>query len=398
MIDWLTRLTKTMVHSNWLGITGLVAVIVASASCTGKGLAKDVSDDENEISSNKAATIRTYRKGIMQTGTCPVSLEHMPMKYPGLIQISDHGSILYQPNRTVEKYSYIRDGIETEISRDRNSPYDNPCILPNGSLCHTPYYGFGNSQNFPILNEGNLSLIFDDTSYLRIDAMNVPGEKRSTFLVKRDWHEVSQKPDRFGNRDKVVRSQTLFSAHESLSFLEKTEVGDLWIQDHDALQNRGTDKLIRLSDGHANQIHLPDGYKNVARISQTGNDIAGTFGKKNGEQPFRSFILAGNNWRELPTPLGFDYAFVQKVFTEGSIIGYVTSADLKTIRAVLWKGDQLSFLDEVKGWPKETGATFLPSLANRNGLICLEKVTRHEEYIQVNNQTQYLLKVSTNKP
>lgn len=171
----------------------------------------------------------------------------------------------------------------------------------------------------------------------------------------------------------LVKGTQLYAAKQVLTVLATDEHDTAWISARTGSASKGTDKLFKFNGAAHEEVPMPEGYSNVHRIAATNGTVAGTFGILNGKLPFRSFIADGKSWKELPIPSGYECSFVQQVFNDGVILGYVTSWDGKNMKNVLWKGDSLVILNDVQGWPKN-GELTLVNRSNHTGMVAVRNI------------------------
>ncbi len=184
-------------------------------------------------------------------------------------------------------------------------------------------------------------------------------------------------------------SSKLYKSNSPLTLLELSDEGTIWIRERNGNNANGNDKLIRIDPKSSEEIRFPTGYKDVMRVANTGANLVATFGKIEGDQPKRAHLRVNQGWHELPIPEGYDFSFVQKVLTNGAMIGYVTTADGKNIRQVEWLGDACVILNDLPNWPKQ-GLMSVIILANRKGDIYVRNVLNTD----TNASEYYLLNVS----
>ena len=289
------------------------------------------------------------------------------MPYKRVTSIGDGGELLFNPDDG-KSYFYVSKGTTKEIlSTDSGL---RPQLMPDGHVEMTQVNS-STSFNYPFDQYRNDSGFFKDGSVLIVDAANMPGEKRAVYTLYRKWYRAEPKQTKFGHKIFELRSEVIFRAPNRISFLEKSDTGTVWVQDHQGTENHGTDQLIRIDGGVHVKVPLPQGYENVQRIAQTGDIVVGTFGITKGAKPFRNFEKVGKNWKELPIPEGFVMSFVQKVFYDGTILGFVTNSDATKMVNILWKGDKVAILNNRPEWPKQ-GTLSLSILSNRQGLLYVE--------------------------
>jgi len=165
-----------------------------------------------------------------------------------------------------------------------------------------------------------------------------------------------------------------YTSTNPMMILEKGDSGDIWVRES-VKNNSATDDILWKFNGtNKEQITLPKGYKAVDRVAQTGATLAATFGNIQGTDPLRAFVRANNGWKELPLPDGYSFSYVQKVFLDGSILGFVTDGERGHFKQVVWKGDSVAILDDLPAWPKN-GQVSLIVQATRKGDLYVRNVT-----------------------
>jgi hypothetical protein len=345
----------------FFGLTIFAFVFALLSGCANK---PDSNTDSNDDSVFTTPKIPNYSGGIAPKGTLEVQAERQIAPYKSLKKMGDNGELLFDPN-VGTKYYYVAKG-ETKLFEPSSTGMW-PQMLPNGQVI----LSFGNnlsSSSFESQEDRSGSSLFNDGSFLMIDVENLPGDKRPTYTLYRKWYGAEPEHTKFGDKPVELKSEIIFRAPNRIGYLEKSDTGVIWVQDHHGSEHRGPDQLIRIENGKQEHIAMPPGYENVARIAQTKDMVVGTFGILGGAKPFRNFLKVGNGWQELPLPAGYVMSFVQTVFYDGTILGYVTSADNTKILNVLWRGDKLAILNDLPVWPKQ-GKKTLVTLSNRNGLL-----------------------------
>ena len=305
-----------------------------------------------------------YPAGVSPGGTFAVKVERQAMPYQRLVSIGDGGELLFNPNYEKSFFS-ISKGVTKEIQRTDSGLW--PKMMPDGHI-DMSHGSSVFSSTYPFDQDRSDPGYFNDGSSMVIDVANMPGEKRAVYTLNRKWYRPEPEHTKMGDKVIELRSEIIFRAPNRIAFLEKSDTGVIWVQDHHGTEHHGTDQLIRIEKGRQERISMPPGYENVQRIAQTKDMVVGTFGIYAGAKPFRNFLRVGSDWKELPIPTGYVMSFVQTVFYDGTILGYVTSSDAKKMRNVLWKADKVAILDEQPGWPKQ-GNMSQSILSNRNGLL-----------------------------
>jgi hypothetical protein len=378
----------------------LFCLSVASYGCNKSPTTSSNEEDESSSESNSRSS--TYRAAPTPTGTFSVQIQRIPLHKPGLANfslrkpilsaISDNGVLLYQFDPFMShEYYVVSEGIQQTIKRTDNDPV--PYLMPNGQI--KMINGVSSisdrfSSSYPHSLDRMGKLLYNDGSFLQVGVANLPGQKRATYTLDREWHNSARQPS-FTRTPFVtkLKSEVIYQANNPVIPLEKTEKNVIWIQDHNGTESRGVDKLIRYENGNIQEVPMPDGYRNVQRVAQTGDHVAATFGIIRGDMPYRAYKQTKSGWMELPIPKGYDFSFAEKVFRDGTILGFVTTADTKKIQYILWRNDKLVVLNDQPGWPN-AGSISVCVLANRNGLISVQDYA--DERLQ--RGTQYLLQLT----
>ena len=357
----------------------LIGMVLFGSGCGNKVATNLADEDDSIIESNRPA--RNYRPGIAPSGSFSVTIQRLPNQNAICTNIADNDVILYKTGQSDHEYMLVSNGTELKVKRTDQDP--SLVFMPSGKLKSTNGSGFGgmsSTVNF-----------FNDGSFIRTNVMNIPGHRRATYMLVREWHNDQRRPTSYlAPPITLIKSEEIYRADNRVVLLEKTEKDVIWIQDHIGTENRGIDHLIRYDGGKVQQVAMPDGYQNVFSLAQTGDQIAATFGIARGELPYRAYVKTSSGWAALPIPAGYDFSFIKKVFRNGTILGSVTSSDSTKSRSVLWKGDKMVILDDLPGWPRQ-GLKSECTIANRSGLVLVE-----EDLGPGSHRPQYLLRISTN--
>lgn len=201
--------------------------------------------------------------------------------------------------------------------------------------------------------------------------------------------EVGENIEQNSSAIALITSKEVYRSESPMTLLDKSDSDTIWIKDHTGNRATGADELIAITKTGRKSFKLPDGYSDVMRLANTGSHIVGTFGQIDGTQPVRSFLRDGEKWKELPIPEKFDFSFVQRIFNDGTILGFIASADGQKIRQVVWHGDACTILDDLDHWPRQ-GLFSIVVLSNRRGDIYVRNVLNSK----TNACEYYLLNVS----
>lgn len=355
----------------------MIGVVLCGTGCGNHDASNDLEGEGSQNSSYNPQ--RTYKPGNPPTGTFTVTIERLPLTKGRLLAMSDNDVLFFNRYTQNQEYVFVTGKKEQLIQR---VPGDaDPHLLPKGTVKMT--------HGLPISSSNATDTFFNDGSFLTVDVKNLPGRKRATYYLKRDWHNAVRLPTSFAPVT-LLKSQEIYRADNPVRFLEKTEKDVIWIQDHNGTDSFGVDQLIRYENGNAQVVAMPDDYKNVYRIAQTGDHIAATFGIVKGELPYRTYLKTSSGWTQLPIPKGYDFSTVKKIFRDGTVLGNISTSDSKKSKNVLWQGNNLVILDDLPGWPKQ-GMKSDCEMVNRNGLT----------YVVENNgpgnpSAPYLLKIHVN--
>ncbi len=356
--------------------------IIVGIILFGTGCGREDAPNKAETEESRNASynpLRTYKPGTPPTGTFSATIERLPLINARLLAISDNDVLFY--NRDFQNQEYVLVAGKKEQSLKRVPGDPDLRLLPNGTVKMT--------HGLPISSSNATDIYFNDGSFLTVDVKNFPGHKRATYFLKRDWHNAVRLPTSFAPVTRL-KSQEIYRADNPVRFLEKTENDVIWIQDHNGTDSFGVDQLIRYEDGKTQVVAMPDDYKNVYRLAQTGDHIAATFGIVKGDLPYRTYLKTSSGWTQLPIPTGYDFSIVNKVFRDGTVLGNISTSDSKKSKNVLWRGNKLVILDDLPGWPKQ-GKKSDCVMANRNGLTYVE-----EDNGPGNARPPYLLKIHLN--
>jgi len=376
----------------------MIGVVLCGTGCGNHDSSNDLEGEGSQNSSYNP--LRTYKPGNPPTGTFSATIERLPLIKARLLAISDNDVLFFNRDTQNQEYVLVTGKKEQSLKRVPGDPdlrlrpnvplrrsayYPDPHLLPNGTVKMT----YGN----PILGSNSTDSFFNDGSFLVGDVKNLPGHKRATYFLKRDWHSDAHFPASYTISPEPVtllKSKEIYRADNPVRLLEKTEKDVIWIQDHRGTDSFGVDQLIRYAEGKSQVIAMPDDYKNVYLVAQTGDHIAATFGIVKGELPYRTYLKTSSGWTQLPVPAGYDFSTVKKIFRDGTVLGNISTSDSKKSKNVLWQGNNLVILDDLPGWPKQGRKTDCV-MANRNGLVYVE-----EDNGPGNTRPPYLLKIHVN--
>jgi hypothetical protein len=185
-----------------------------------------------------------------------------------------------------------------------------------------------------------------------------------------------------------VPSNVYYTSKYPLTILDIDDHENVWVRESTDPNKATQDHLLKFTGQKFERISLPPGYGGVDRVSCTGTMIAATFGNSIGPEPYRTFVRTGSEWKELPIPKGSVFSFVQKIFNNGLILGFVTDENRQNLQQVVWKDDSIRLLNELPAWPKK-GQFSIVTRATRTGDLYVRSVLNTENGASEN----YLLNV-----
>jgi hypothetical protein len=342
-------MAKFVISKNLKGITPKSAVVGLSAP---------------------APPAKKFRPGVEPTGSFTPSLTRSQYNSWPLLDMNDRGDYLFLASPTSADYReilHIYDG--KSVLSERLPVGARWGLTPNGNIIKRidPIFSFQGGR----LNGGLVSWAYNDIRFYRrftddgsaISIISSQTKKKLTAkLVK----------DKTGSPLKVF-----YESHFPLNVLEIENSETIWIEESMNPKGAGNDRLLKFSGGKKEVIALPNGYNSVERIAATGSIVAGTFSNAKEGQPTRSYVKTSADWKELPLPSGAVFSFVQKVFNNGAILGFVTDADRDKMRQVVWQGDSMAVLNDMPAWPK-LGLFAIVTRATRRGDIYVRSVLNTE--------------------
>ncbi|MBI1333331.1 MAG: hypothetical protein GC165_10680 [Armatimonadetes bacterium] len=372
-----------------------------------------------------AATPPEDRPRIKPSGSFEVTLARSDLPQLPLASMSDHGDFLFLANEKKGEYELYREGDHKTVKAPDPTVVEH--LLPNGSLTQSVRVATnsGISPNIFPFNESDGRSKFLSTGQGVIVQKNIapnsiasPVEGKEvdpkhqaftkdyyTLLVQTRKVTNIDPPPRAGGAmlavpmpangvrpapapqagtgvavnvgnyyNKILSSEEQFASEDLIGILCVDDRDRIWLVDHQGSIALGKDRFYRLEKGEKEEFPFPDQYEAINRVAATGDQIAATFGILHGRLPFRSFSWTGSSWQELPMPDGFDCSFVQTIFSDGTILGYLSTWDGQKVEHVLWRGDKLAVLDDQPGWPKH-GQLALVDRASRRGDLAIRNIT-----------------------
>ncbi|MEI7987320.1 MAG: hypothetical protein WCI55_16990 [Armatimonadota bacterium] len=377
---------------------------------------------DTEMDSPKPLVVKNYLKAPKPSGTLAVKINRQDSTLGLLADMNDRGDYLFLTSRSgvkLREYNHTFDGISVE----KRSLEDTSTLRlsTGGHLATTSQLAEFDSTcpvGFPFETDQFKFNIDSDKSYFVVRTKHDPKTKMDHYGLDRDTQSsvspnivdsqgVKNVPNSdipngqassqsrfsgagsFGSATTSTTSKEIFRSAFPIALLCNSDLGTIWVRERNGNNSNGNDKLIRIDPNSSEEIKFPAGYRDVMRVANTGENLVATFGKIDGDRPLRAHLRVGNGWRELPIPEGYDFSFVQKVMTNGAMIGNVTTTDGKNIRQVAWLGDACVILNDLPNWPKQ-GLMSVIILANRQGDIYVRNVLNTE----TNASEYYLLNVS----
>ena len=378
---------------------------------------------DTEKDSPEPLVVKNYLKALKPTGTLTVKINRQDSTLGLLADMNDRGDLLFLTSPRgvkLREYNHTFNGISVEKRSLEDTSTLRLCT--DGHLAITSQLAEIDSicpVGFPFETDPFKFNIGSDKSYFVVRTKHDPKTKKDHYGLDRDIQSpvspnivdsqsVENVPNSaipagqassqsgftsgsgsLGSATTSTTSKEIFRSAFPIALLCKSDLGTIWVREHYGNNSNGNDKLIQIDPNSSEEIKFPTGYKDVMRVANTGANLVATFGKIEGDQPLRAHLRVGEEWHELPIPEGYDFSFVQKVLTNGAMIGYVTTADGKNIRQVAWLGDACVILNDLPNWPKQ-GLMSVIILANRQGDIYVRNVLNTD----TNASEYYLLNVS----
>ena len=363
-----------------LGIAGLLAVgRIAIPVWTSKD--NSVAPLNKNFQSPVLVRKRDYRPAVAPIGSFTPRLLTPEVPKNPITDMDDHGDLLYliSPDKAkYREYAVFRSGSLTSLGR---SSTDSRYVLSgNGTPLKRISSGQFNSSSRTFAD--GVSSPYNENRFLRRFLDD------GTSLVVRFYEQKRSFLFRLELDLDRATKKVLFSSPHAISLLERSDTGTMWVREQKKPSSIKDYTLWKIDGNHQIQVEFPDNYKAVDRVCQTGHTIAATFGNIDANDPLRSYIWSGDNWKELPLPDGYTCSFVQKVMFDGLILGFVTDGELKHFRQVVWDGQKVAILDDLPNWPKAGQFSYIVQAA-RNGNIYV----RDELDTGTGKSDYYLLRV-----
>ncbi len=375
-------------------------IFVASQETSG-GATKYVQPDDRQ----DLALIN--RPVITPKGTFSVKLSRLPLPQSELVGINERGDTLFLTSPTEQEYQLVEGSKTTQIKAHKP---DMRCyLLPSGATIQfsaLPSYSGASSLIYPydadagspkLFSDGSMAAIYRDTHFSKgkdgqmsvsVGRLGVsPVRTTSTYTIVREFHEALKLEDAVKQgKSQLFRgpgSREYIDYRKLISIVFETKyppvvmaIDDddhLWIVEKAWNRNGGHDYLRKLTPDHSELVALPDLYFQVERVACGKGGVAATFSNPTTRLPARSYVQRDGKWIELPIPQGYDVSFVQKVFADGSILGFVMTVGKQNPREVLWRGSSVAMLTEDPIWPKN-GQISVVTRANERGQFCVRNI------------------------
>ena len=324
----------------------------------------------------------TYRPAVESVGVLTPKISRNSLSKLALADMNDRGDMLFllsSPVADFREYLHVYNG--KSVKSGKLAGTARLSLTPNGSLIKrldfmSPFgAGRGGSQSYSWgYNEFRFFKRFtDDGSLIYIDS-KLKKKILTTTLVK---------------QKQGGPAKTYYSSHSQMVILEIDETGTIWVREMSDPKHFDHDRLLKFSGGTMETLPFPPGYTTVERVAAYGSTVTASFGTVTNSEPIRTFIQTSSGWKELPLPNGSVFAFVQKVFDNGLVLGLVTDESRNNMSQIVWKGDSVATLNSQTGWPKIGQFSFV-TRANRKGDIYVRSVLNTETGTSEN----YLLHVS----
>jgi hypothetical protein len=335
-----------------------------------KNLAVYSTKSSSEIKNSIAPTIpntKTYRPTVSSKGTLSPKVVRSEYNYLPLMDMNDRGDYLFLSSpigATYREFLHVYQG--KSVSSGRLSSSSRWSLTPNGNIVKRV------EQQFPIgsgrINSGLVSLAFNELRFYRRFTDDGSMIYVNSNLNKSKQLVAKLVKDRIGSETKVYYTATF-----PLNILEIEEDEVIWFKKSFGQKSEKRDELLKASGGLVETVPYPTSYSTVDRVAASGSIMAATFGSPKENEPIRSFVKNSNTWKELPIPPGYMFSYVQRVFSNGLILGFVTDQDRAEMKQVVWKEDSVAILNDMPSWPKLGQFSFI-SRATRNGNIYVRSV------------------------
>lgn len=166
--------------------------------------------------------------------------------------------------------------------------------------------------------------------------------------------------------------ETIYSSKMPSSLLERSDDETLWIGSGSRYSHSA---LFRRQGKAIAEVPFPDGFQEVLCVSHTKGLIAATFGSNRRIQPYRTFVLEGKNWRELPMPNDFDCSFVQAITNDGLIFGLVSDVTSERIQQIVWKDKAFQMVGAPPNWPSRKDLPLIDKMSREGNVSFIDRAS-----------------------
>lgn len=348
------------------------------------------------------------RPTIAPSGTLKFKLTRLPLPQAELVGINDRGDMLFLTNPNQREYRLVRGSQSAPIKA--YEPDMRCYLLSSGSTIQfsalstysgasSLIYPFDPDAGMPkLFSDGTVATIYRDAKFTKAKDGQIlvsagrlgvsPIRTTSTYTVIRERHEAVKTVDAAkqgktqlyrgpGSREYIDYRKleaVLFETQYPPVVMAIDADDHAWIVEKAWNRHGGHDYLRKLSNDGSEVVALPDSYFQVERVVCGKGGVAATFSNPMTRLPARSYVRRDGKWMELPIPEGYDISFVQKVFDDGSILGFVMTVGKQNLREVLWKGVSVGILSEDPSWPKNAQISVV-TRANGRGQFCVRNIT-----------------------
>ena len=367
-----------------IGVTGSLAALTGARFVIPLFIPKSTPKEKASLASAQppSAAKQVYRKAVEPVGILTPKISRNNLSKLPLFDTNDRGDMLFllsPPSAKYREYLHVYNG--KSVRSGRLGETVRLMLTPNGSLIKrfdfiSPF-GAGRSGSLNYgwgYNEYRFFKRFTDDGSLIFIESKIRKKILTTTLVKQKQGEPAK---------------VFFTSHFQMGINEIDDSGSIWVREMADSRLRNHDRLLKFSGGQMTDVPFPPGYTTVERVAAYGSTVTATFGTVANNEPVRAFMQTPKGWKELPLPAGGTFAFVQKVFDNGLVLGFVTDENRDNMTQVVWKGDSVALLNKQPGWPRVGQLSFV-NRANRKGDIYVRSVLNTESGISEN----YLLHVS----
>ena len=328
---------------------------------------------------------RTYRGAIKPNGSTNLTLSRIDIGNLGLVDMNDRGDYLFlEPPSDLPNQNFIHK------FNGKSALYSPPNatarlqLTTGGKIVERR-----GPMQLSAVGRGEPASV-TSLPFSRPFFRSRPGDDGSEIRIQ--FESIDHKPNYFLLVDKQgLRVKTMFTSSLPIELLETDPKGSIFMRQRNDSPAASIEILLSYKDGKVETIPMPSNYFDIDRITSTGKQFAGTFGSRTSVEPMRSFRLINSAWSELPIPTGFEFSYVQKVFEDGLILGFVSDKNQEKTKQVIWDGDKVAILNDMPAWPKLGQFSFV-SRATRRGDIYVRNVLNTESGAGDN----YLLHVARN--